>query len=1113
MSIQIRDGTSYVGTAFMQVQNITAATIIQKVIDALQSREYIDMDRLQVIIKYSRGRRGGGSKKVTAISLDAWVKKKKAIVYIKSDNEDCFFQCIALALDEFENGVIEKRQPWRVAEAKKLRGDYEGAVDIQDLRDFEERFEMNIYVIYGYSREYLWESQHNYDRKCFMFFIDNEDGSGHYHYIRPKRVGQIWEHSHFCFSCMKGYKDISHRCIKKCTACYTQECEGNGLHVAEMTMTCDRCNMEVYDAKCLETHVLSRCNQRNQVKCKECKVVVTRKKFKDHQCGKIQCTNCEEYFPRFDNHECYHKTLDCLNEPSEKYIFYDYECYLENGEHHVALVVAMTMEDPTPVVFDDHDEFIKWLFKKEHRGYTCIAHNGGRYDFHFIKKEMLNRGIKSSDVTNGQTIFYSYCRDFDLRFVDSWRFISTSLRNFPKTFGITEMAKGHFPYTFFNKETENYVGPMPGLEHFSFNSQSPDQRKEALEWHAEHKDDIINLKQMCTEYCISDVALLREGCIKFRELFMSLSNDEMDPFQYITIASVCINLYKRFYMPEETIGVFPVELDNIDREEWLASLRIPGKRLYDSAFDFQAVDGTLYAFKYCLERGCPKCLNKFSVHPTKQVFMHELLYEWRQEVASVDVPVVEIWQCEWEKTKDEDLGCVVDEAHVPLNIRDSFFGGRTEPIKLWKKCEGNEKIRYLDYTSLYPSVQWGEHRPITDDGEAKVLKYPVGHFIRITDDFEPLENYFGFVKCHVTPPQDLYMPVLPEKKNGKLMFDLCPRIGTWSTVEVLKAIEMGYVVDEIYEVVHFPNTSEDLFKEYVKAFLKVKQEAAGWKKLGCRTEDEKQEYIQRYSREQGIDLDYFKIGEYNPGLYFIAKLCLNSLWGKFAQRGVFMETADVFSQKEFEYYAHNDRYEVSSVFMHGSRARTIAFKKRRIYDELPKNTNIAIASYTTAYARLRLYEALEAVGENVLYMDTDSVIFVDNGNCPLKCGDFLGDLTDELSDGEWIVEFVCTGPKCYAYRTNKGKTEIKIKGFSLNYETLQVLNFDVLAMMVKEVRDMEVVTKPMQFDISADHSIHTKQWDEEDGKVFRLTFDKRKVCWNDDGAEINTVPHKKICLP
>ena len=38
-------------------------------------------------------------------------------------------------------------------------------------------------------------------------------------------------------------------------------------------------------------------------------------------------------------------------------------------------------------------------------------------------------------------------------------------------------------------------------------------------------------------------------------------------------------------------------------------------------------------------------------------------------------------------------------------------------------------------------------------------------------------------------------------------------------------------------------------------------------------------------------------------------------------------------------------------------------------------TNIFIASFTTALARLKLYDELEKLGEQVLYYDTDSIIY------------------------------------------------------------------------------------------------------------------------------------------
>lgn len=39
------------------------------------------------------------------------------------------------------------------------------------------------------------------------------------------------------------------------------------------------------------------------------------------------------------------------------------------------------------------------------------------------------------------------------------------------------------------------------------------------------------------------------------------------------------------------------------------------------------------------------------------------------------------------------------------------------------------------------------------------------------------------------------------------------------------------------------------------------------------------------------------------------------------------------------------------------------------------NSNIHIAAFTTAHSRLRLYEKLDELGQNVVYYDTDSVVY------------------------------------------------------------------------------------------------------------------------------------------
>lgn len=67
--------------------------------------------------------------------------------------------------------------------------------------------------------------------------------------------------------------------------------------------------------------------------------------------------------------------------------------------------------------------------------------------------------------------------------------------------------------------------------------------------------------------------------------------------------------------------------------------------------------------------------------------------------------------------------------------------------------------------------------------------------------------------------------------------------------------------------------------------------------------------------------------------------------------------------------------------------------------------NIFIACLTTALARLKLYAELEKLNEQVLYYDTDSVIYsCKEGEVKVPTGVFLGQMTDELG-GDSITKF------------------------------------------------------------------------------------------------------------
>jgi hypothetical protein len=185
----------------------------------------------------------------------------------------------------------------------------------------------------------------------------------------------------------------------------------------------------------------------------------------------------------------------------------------------------------------------------------------------------------------------------------------------------------------------------------------------------------------------------------------------------------------------------------------------------------------------------------------------------------------------------------------------------------------------------------------------------------------------------------------------------------------------------------------------------------------------------------------------------------------------------------------------------------VQWKHSDEFVEASSNTNPFIAAYTTAQARLKLYSYLEQLGERVLYFDTDSVIyFTRPGEQQLSTGEFLGDLTDELSEygnNATISEFVSAGPKNYAFTVvNRVSGEqlggcCKVKGLTLNASNSATVNFDKMKEMVTQDREQEVVVPSKHIVRTKDHKVITLN----ENKKWRVVYNKRQI-----QSDLSTLP-------
>ena len=824
-------------------------------------------------------------------------------------------------------------------------------------------------------------------------------------------------------------------------------------------------------------------------------------------------------------------------------------------------------------------DFLEWLdtlTQEDTRSVKVLAHNFQGYDGYFVVNQYHFNNQKIQQIRNGCKLLE--VKHDKIRFIDSLSFFQMPLAAFPKTFGLTELRKGYFPHKFNIPEHQEYVDSIPAIDYYMPEAMSPEGRQKFETWHKEQSDNqfVFDFQKELVDYCESDVRLLKEGCMTFKRLFENQAG--FNPFEHMTIASACNRDLRMNRMIPNSLASEPVGgwRNNINQSrvalEWLTwcdhqlrqqaltqltpedleteiemarvcpshphpvhrshlqhvgnagEYHVPGTPFTVDGFHPETT--TVYEFHGCFWHGCPKC---YPVRHEKHLrllnrTMRDVYEKTRAKMTTLcqkRYNVIEMWECQWSQLKQThpDIQTYVDSLQFvpPLNPRDAFCGGRTNAIKLYHRVTPDQKIHYIDYTSLYPWVN-------------KTCVYPKGHPVFISQPgHTDIRDYFGIVQCQVLPPRELYHPVLPHRHGGKLTFPLCAACveeemakpplersyqcahsddqrvltGMWCTPELNKAVELGYQIQYIHEVWHFPQTQEGLFKDYVNTWLKIKQEASGWPDWVGDDETKRQRYIHDYHQNEGILLEYPKI-EHNPGLRALAKMMLNSMWGKFGQHLNKTQVQDFDDPQAFHNFLDSDARDVKHVSVVNDNIVEVHYQLQD--EDIPVSPNLNI--FTTCWARLRLYEALELLGQRVLYFDTDSVIYLEEPGQPNPpLGDYLGQFTSELKADDHIIEFVSGGPKNYGYQTKNGKVECKVRGFRLNSEGKTKLNYDVMRRNVlDEIQHPQI--QPRQTQVVKTHQIvrdaKTYQlFTFPDYKCYQLVYDKRVI----DPTTFQTYPY------
>lgn len=1119
-----------------EVEPNTFLSLIEQVVQSNQ--EILTDDTLELVVQIVHNLEGGVGprRKVTDIFDSELIKKKRMhlIVLTNKDNNLCFATCVVMLLDP---GLTTSDAEQKGRDLQTSVGLSElTKVSLSDINKFEKDLGVKIVVFYREGsdiKHFKTPFKKTHAKTVFLYLHDD-----HYYGItNPKGFLGV---SYFCNFCYSGYsKKNDHKCENCCNVCHHAKCPDQ----PKKTIQCTECLRFCQSKFCHTQHkvrnlnkasgkMFSRCDLTKY--CSQCnrRYNINMANPKEHKCGANRCLCCEAVTMEAEGHQCFIQKLE-PEEPSEKYIFYDFETRQDTDEHVPNFVCCMDFHGETWTA--EGEDCVKAFYKKyrtnKYNGYTFIAHNSKGYDGYFLMKYLVENMITPKITAQGSKLICIIDKDFKQRYIDSLSFLSMKLSDMPEAMGFENDKKGYFPHWFNTQQNQNYIGKYPSPEEYGDRTMMKKERETFLQWHkskSESKSEFDFKKEMA-EYCKNDVIILRKACLRFRDEV--LSTTKVDPLQCVTLASLCMKIYRTRFLPEDTIAIPP--LDNYIQSQktfstpsiqWLEYLSHKEKRSIKHALNDgekrvgkYSLDGfsedddgtTAYEYAGCYFHGCPDCYDYNALcKQTKMTFgvMHQ---RFQDKISSLqkdhNLNVKVMWDHDWNDLKKTDpevqTFLKTFEMPEPMEPRDAFFGGRTNALHLHYKVQPGETIQYYDFTSLYPFVN-------------KAKAYPIGHPNIIAREFEPLDKYFGFVKAKVYPPKGLYLPVLPYRAAGKLMFPLC-RIcsesenqetecthsdeeraltGVWCTVEMAKAIEKGYKVAKLIEVWHFPKKSESLFTEYVKTFLKDKQEASGWPHSAA-DEVSKEAYLQRYEETEGIKLNREKI-VVNKAMRKIAKLFLNSLWGKFGQRANQMNTTLIKDLQELLNCVFSPEKDVSNISFLNDDVVMVNWKYIEKRHSSPGPVNVFIAAFTTAYARLELYDLMEKLQKRTLYHDTDSVIFVSRpGDWMPELNEFLGGLTSELDPGDHIVEFVSGGPKTYGYKTHNGTKCMKVKGITLHHSNATLVHLESLIGLVNDfLRDRdnseEISTQSTQ--IVRDKRRFTLK-NRSAPKRFRIVYNKRRL--------------------
>ena len=320
------------------------------------------------------------------------------------------------------------------------------------------------------------------------------------------------------------------------------------------------------------------------------------------------------------------------------------------------------------------------------------------------------------------------------------------------------------------------------------------------------------------------------------------------------------------------------------------------------------------------------------------------------------------------------------------DIREAYTGGAVDVYQTNNSINWNpfslikRTLYYYDVNSLYPYIMAN-------------LAVPVGKPIAFEGDIRKVDpRAQGFFYCEMKTPDNDFYPILQRKVKTLQGIRTIAGLGTWtgwiSSYELDNAAKRGY---EFKIIRGYKFRTQVIFDKYVNTMYNLRL---------------------KYSKDDPMN--------------FVAKLLLNSLYGKFGMKTettqvTMYDTKDIHDRKVLKFTIKDLRESIQDIFYIDNfvvilEKDVIRFKyneKEDLYHGL--DVNIAIAATITAGGRIHMSQFKPSgwLNKFLFYTDTDSLICSEKLPSRLV-GNQLGQMKLEhiIKDGVFLA------PKVYGFITS-----------------------------------------------------------------------------------------------